>query len=73
MGVEGTAQHMLPVGPPPKFEEVLAHEGAEVLVCKPCAEARRLTEDMLVAGTRFGGMDDFYAHASREDARVITF
>ena len=40
VAVKDAAALLVPVGPPPKFAEVLLHEQAEVLVCKPCAEAR---------------------------------
>lgn len=73
VAVEGSSSQMIPFGPPPRFDEVLAHDNAEVLVCKPCAEARGITERMLVAGCRLGGMNDFHAHVSREDCKPITF
>ncbi|MDJ0788315.1 MAG: DsrE family protein [Myxococcota bacterium] len=73
VAVDGSAEKMVPVGPPPRFAEVLAHEGAEVLVCKPCAEARGVTEAMLTSGCRFGGMNDFHAHASRDGSKVVCF
>ena len=64
---------MVPVGPPPRFEEVFAHENAEVIVCKPCAEVRGVTEDELASNCRFGGMNDFHAHLSREDCKAVAF
>jgi len=73
IAVKGSYQKMVPFGPPPRFDEVFSNPKAEILVCKPCAEARGITEDMLVARCRFGGMNDFYAHVSRPDARSITF
>ena len=45
----------------------------EVLVCKPCAEARGITENMLLKNCRVGGMNDFYQHASRDDSKVVSF
>ena len=71
--VEGTHQTMLPVGPPPKFAEVFAHKNAEIIVCKPCADARGITDSMLVANCRLGGMGDYYSHVSRDDCKAVTF
>ncbi len=73
IAIEDTHEKMIPFGPPPKFKEVLEHSNARVLVCKPCAEVRGITEDMLVADCSMGGMKDFYAEASREDCKTITF
>ena len=73
VAVKGSFEQMLPVGPPPAFEEVFGNDNAEVIVCKPCAEARGITENMLVANCRFGGMGDFFNHVSREDAKAVTF
>jgi len=73
IAVAGSHEKMIPVGPPPAFEEVFAHNNAEIIVCKPCAEARGVSESMLVDNCRFGGMKDFYDHLSREDAKAVTF
>lgn len=73
IAVEGSFEKMIPVGPPPKFTEVFAHQNAEVIVCKPCAEARGVTESTLVKNCRFGGMKDFQEHVSREGTRSVTF
>lgn len=73
VAVEGTSEQLKPVGPPPRFAEVFAHANAEVLVCKPCADARGIREDMLVEGCKLAGMNDFHAHVSREDCKPITF
>ena len=73
IAVEGTHQKMVPFGPPPRFEEVFSSDAAEVIVCKPCAEARGIKETMLLKNCRTGGMNDFYTHASREDSRVVSF
>ncbi len=73
IAVEGAHQKMIPFGPPPRFAEVFAHPNAQVMVCKPCAELRGITESMLVAGVTFGGMNDFHAQASRPDAKPINF
>lgn len=73
IAVQGAHEKMIPFGPPPRFAEVFAHPRAEVLVCKPCAEARGITAGMLVENCKLGGMNDFHAHVSRPDARAVTF
>ena len=73
IAVKGAHQKMIPFGPPPRFDEVFAHPLAEILVCKPCAEARGITGDMLVANCRFGGMNDFHVHVARAECKAVTF
>lgn len=73
VAVEGASGKIVPFGPPPRFDEVFSHAGAEVLVCKPCANARGLAEETLRSDCRMGGMNDFHAHASRPDAKVVSF
>jgi sulfur relay (sulfurtransferase) complex TusBCD TusD component (DsrE family) len=73
VAVDGAHEKMIPVGPPPRFSEVFAHADAEVIVCRPCAEARGITADALAQHCRFGGMNDFHAHASRSDCKVLSF
>jgi len=73
VAVEGTHEQMKPVGPPSRFEEVFAHADAEIIVCKPCAEVRGITEEMLVANCKMGGMNDFHAHVARDDCKAVTF
>ncbi|MCX7628303.1 MAG: DsrE family protein [Methylophilaceae bacterium] len=73
VALEGAYTKMVPFGPPARFEEVFSHPNAEIFVCKPCAELRGITEDRLVKNARFGGMNDFYAHAARADAKVLNF
>ena len=73
IAVKGAHEKMVPVGPPPCFDEVLPHASAEIIVCAPCAEARGITEDVLAARCRFGGMNDFHAHVSRGDCKAVTF
>lgn len=73
IAMKGTAEKMVPFGPPQRFQEVFDHSNAEVIVCKPCAEVRGIDESMLVAGVVFGGMNDLHAHASRDEARLVSF
>ena len=73
VAVKDANQKMMPVGPPPRFDDVFAHANAEIIVCKPCAEVRGVTEDALTANCRFGGMNDFHAHVSREDCKAVSF
>jgi len=73
IALEGAHQKMVPFGPPSRFEEVFSHPNAKIVVCKPCAEVRGITEEMLVKGASFGGMNDLHAQASRSDAKLINF
>lgn len=73
IGVPGTHETMVPCGPPAKFAEVLAHENAEVIVCKPCAEARGIGADALLETCRMGGMGEFYQQVAREDCKPVAF
>lgn len=73
VALAGAHPRLVPFGPPARFAEVFAHAAAEVRVCQPCAEVRGISEGMLVAGARFGGMADLHAHAARADARLVNF
>ena len=73
IAVDGAYQKMEPFGPPPRFEEVFANADAEIIVCKPCAEARGISESMLLANCKIGGMNDYHAHVARTDCKAISF
>ena len=73
VAVEGTHEQMMPVGPPSRFAEVFEHPKAEIIVCKPCAEVRGITEEMLVANCKMGGMNDFHAHVTLDNCKAVTF
>ena len=73
MATTGTAGKIVPFGPPPRFAEVLAHANAQVLVCKPCASARCITEDNLDERVAMAGMNEFHAAAARDNARVVCY
>jgi sulfur relay (sulfurtransferase) complex TusBCD TusD component (DsrE family) len=73
VAVKGSSEQMKPVGPPQRFNEVFAHANAEIIVCKPCAAARGITEDMLTDNCRFGSMNDLHAHASRDGCKIVSF
>lgn len=73
VAVKGASEKMVPFGPPPRFDEVFAHADAEIIVCEPCAEARGITQDMLVESCRLGGMNDYHAHVARADCKAVTF
>jgi sulfur relay (sulfurtransferase) complex TusBCD TusD component (DsrE family) len=73
IAVEGSHAKMVPVGPPPKFEPVLANPNAKVLVCKPCAEARGITGPMLIENCTLAGMNDYHKEVSRPDCKAVTF
>lgn len=73
IAVEGAHEKMIPFGPPPKFREVFENPNARVVVCKPCAEVRGITEDKLIANSSMGGMGDFYTEVARDDCKPVTF
>ena len=73
IAVKGSHEKMVPVGPPPKFEPVLNNPNARVLVCKPCAEARGITTDILIENCGMAGMNDYHAEVSRDDTKAVTF
>ncbi|MFT5425638.1 MAG: tRNA 2-thiouridine synthesizing protein D [Gammaproteobacteria bacterium] len=73
IAVEGAHQKMVPFGPPQRFEEVFSNADAEIIVCKPCAEARGISESMLLANCKIGGMNDYHAHVGRADCKAISF
>lgn len=73
VALDGTHQKMVPFGPPSKFSEIFSSPNAKVLVCKPCAEIRSISEDMLVKNASFGGMNNLHQHTSRPDAKFISF
>ena len=73
IAVNGAHQKMVPFGPPPRFEEVFSNTDAEIIVCKPCAEVRGISENMLLANSKIGGMNDYHAHVSRVDCKAISF
>lgn len=73
MATAGTAARIVPFGPPQRFEEVVSHANATVLVCKPCAEVRHIGEAALDKRIKMAGMNEFYAAAARDNARVVGF
>jgi len=73
IAVDGAHQKMVPFGPPPRFDEVFSNTDAEIIVCKPCAEARGISENMLLADCKIGGMNDYHSHVSRVDCKTISF
>ena len=70
---EGVAKLIVPVGPPQRFEEVLNHENAKIIVCKPCAVARNISESSCEQEVVFGGMNDFHAASKQPDTRVVCY
>ncbi len=73
VAVTDSYKYMIPCGPPQRFEEVLSNPNAEVLVCKPCAEARGITEDMLDENCKMAGMNYFHEQLSRPDSKQVSF
>ncbi len=73
IALEGAYEKMIPFGPPQRFDEVFSNENAEIIVCEPCAVVRGIQNGMLRANCSMGGMNDFYEHASRSNAKVVAF
>ena len=73
IAVKGSHPKMIPFGPPPKFEAVLANSKARVLVCKPCADARGLIESMFLENCSLAGMNEYYKEVARPDCKAVTF
>jgi len=73
IATRGMAEKIVPIGPPQRYEEVVAHANATVLVCKPCAAVRCIEESDLDPRTRMAGMNDFHAAAARDGAKVVCF
>jgi len=71
--VEGTGAKLVPVGPPNRYEEVVASPSATLWACKPCVDARGLVAASLDKRVKLGGMNEFHAAAKRSDARVVSF
>jgi sulfur relay (sulfurtransferase) complex TusBCD TusD component (DsrE family) len=73
IAVEGAHPKMVPFGPPQRFDEVISNPDAKIVICKPCAEARGIGEEMLMANCTMGGMNDFHEQTSRTDSKVVAF
>ncbi len=70
---KGVGKHVQGIGLAP-FQDVLEAVqalGVEMLVCKPCAEARGIAEEELIEGARFAGMYDLTKLAA--EGTVISF
>ena len=70
---KGVAKYILPVGPPPRFEEVYNHKNAKIIVCKPCAEVRNIFKESCLEKIAFAGMNDFHIASSLPNTRIITY
>lgn len=73
MAVEGVGAKLVPVGPPNRYEEVVAHTNATVWACRPCVDARGLAASSLDRRIELGGMNEFHAVAREPDAKVVSF
>jgi tRNA 2-thiouridine synthesizing protein D len=73
LAATGTAAKLVPFGPPQRFEEVVAHPKATVLVCKPCVDVRQIPEANLDSRIALAGMNEFHAAAARDDTRAVAF
>jgi tRNA 2-thiouridine synthesizing protein D len=47
LATHGTAEKLVPFGPPQRFEQVVSNLNAKVLACKPCALVRHISEASL--------------------------
>ncbi len=70
---KGVAKNIVPFGPPQRFEEVLNNINAQIIVCRPCAEVRKIYEHDCLENVTFGGMNDFHEAASKLDTRIICY
>src|SRR6266542_6784600 len=73
MAVEGAGAKLVPVGPPNRYEEVVAHRNVTLWACRPCIDARGLASSSLERRVRLGGMNDVRAATKQPDARKISF
>ncbi len=73
MAVKGAGPKLVPVGPPNRYEEIANHPKIALWACRPCVEARGITESMLDERIKLGGMNEFHAAAKQPDARVVSF
>ncbi len=73
MATKGTAEKIIPFGPPKRFQEVIDHQNSEIWVCKPCVDVRCIPLEMLAREIKVGGMNDFHLAAKQHDARVVNF
>ena len=71
---KGVAKDIIPFGPPQRFEEVINDKNAKILICKPCADARKIYQENCLEKIIFGGgMNDFHAACSLPNTRVICY
>ena len=73
MAVEGTGAKLVPVGPPNRYEEIAGHPNVTLLACKPCADARGLTTEVLDKRIKLAGMNELHAAAKQPDTHVVNF
>ena len=73
MAVEGAGAKLVPVGPPNRYEEVVADPKVTLWACRPCVEARGIAPASLDHRVKLGGMNDFHAAAKQPDTSVIAF
>ena len=70
---KGVAKDIIPFGPPQRFEEVINHENIKILICKPCADARKIYEENCLDKIVFGGMNDFHKACTLPDTKIICY
>ena len=59
----------------PPLIEIFRHidENAKILVCKPCAESRKILQKNCLKEIIFGGMNDFHKASSKLNTRVVCY
>lgn len=70
------AHEIVACGPPalgPIFDELAADPEVTVLVCKPCADARRFGEGELHRDTRLATMGDYHRAIREHNATVANY
>jgi tRNA 2-thiouridine synthesizing protein D len=73
VAVDGLGATLVPVGPPNRYEAVVAHPNVTFWACKPCVDVRGLAAATLDKRVKLGGMNEFHGAARQPDTRVITF
>ena len=73
LALKDFAKHVIPIGPPQRFEEIINDSNAKLLVCKPCAEIRNILEKDCINKVIFGGMNDFHKACSIPNTRTVCY
>lgn len=74
LAVPGVADGVKACGPPevaPVVEQLVADEGVELLVCRPCAEIRGYGEERLRPGFRMATIGEFHAAIRKDPSNTV--